>query len=193
MIYFCYFADCGYPGTGMSLPLTASCHRQTEAFETLEPEGTKWHWTKWIGILGSYLLMMFYTTVAGWMLYYCFRNIRGDFAGAGTKEVEAGFSQMLARAGDGLWTFILIAAGFGICWFGIQIGIEKVSKVMMSVLFLIMIVLAVRSVFLEGAGEGVRFYLIPDFQKNGEIGIGNVIFGAMGARHFSHCLSVSAP
>lgn len=102
--------------------------------------------------------MMFYTTVAGWMLYYCFRNIRGDFAGAGTKEVEAGFSQMLGNAPVmGLWTFILIAAGFGICWFGIQNGIEKVSKVMMSVLFLIMIVLAVRSVFLEGQVKACGF------------------------------------
>ena len=137
--------------------------------------------------------MMFYTTVAGWMLYYCFRNIRGDFAGAGTKEVEAGFSQMLGNAPVmGLWTFILIAAGFGICWFGIQNGIEKVSKVMMSVLFLIMIVLAVRSVFLEGAGEGVRFYLIPDFQKMQEIGIGNVIFGAMSQAFFTLSIGIGA-
>lgn len=137
--------------------------------------------------------MMFYTTVAGWMLYYCFRNIRGDFAGAGTKEVEAGFSQMLGNAPVmGLWTFILITAGFGICWFGIQNGIEKVSKVMMSVLFLIMIVLAVRSVFLEGAGEGVRFYLIPDFQKMQEIGIGNVIFGAMSQAFFTLSIGIGA-
>lgn len=137
--------------------------------------------------------MMFYTTVAGWMLYYCFRNIRGDFAGAGTKEVEAGFSQMLGNAPVmGLWTFILIAVGFGICWFGIQNGIEKVSKVMMSVLFLIMIVLAVRSVFLEGAGEGVRFYLIPDFQKMQEIGIGNVIFGAMSQAFFTLSIGIGA-
>ena len=127
------------------------------------------------------------------MLYYCFRNIRGDFAGAGTKEVEAGFSQMLGNAPVmGLWTFILIAAGFGICWFGIQNGIEKVSKVMMSVLFLIMIVLAVRSVFLEGAGEGVRFYLIPDFQKMQEIGIGNVIFGAMSQAFFTLSIGIGA-
>lgn len=137
--------------------------------------------------------MMFYTTVAGWMLYYCFRNIRGDFAGAGTKEVEAGFSQMLGNAPVmGLWTFILIAVGFGICWFGIQNGIEKVYKVMMSVLFLIMIVLAVRSVFLEGAGEGVRFYLIPDFQKMQEIGIGNVIFGAMSQAFFTLSIGIGA-
>ena len=92
----------------------------------------------------------------------------------------------------GLWTFILIAAGFGICWFGIQNGIEKVSKVMMSVLFLIMIVLAVRSVFLEGAGEGVRFYLIPDFQKMQEIGIGNVIFGAMSQAFFTLSIGIGA-
>ena len=194
LIYLLFLLIMGIPVLVCEFAIgRASRYSIAEAFETLEPEGTKWHWTKWIGILGSYLLMMFYTTVAGWMLYYCFRNIRGDFAGAGTKEVEAGFSQMLGNAPVmGLWTFILIAAGFGICWFGIQNGIEKVSKVMMSVLFLIMIVLAVRSVFLEGAGEGVRFYLIPDFQKMQEIGIGNVIFGAMSQAFFTLSIGIGA-
>nr|WP_296266079.1 sodium-dependent transporter [uncultured Merdimonas sp.] len=194
LIYLVFLLIMGIPVLVCEFAMGRASHYSiAEAFETLEPKGTKWHWTKWIGILGSYLLMMFYTTVAGWMLYYCYRSIRGDFVGASTADVEAGFAEMMGNAPVmGLWTFILIAAGFAICWFGIQNGIEKVSKVMMSALFLIMIILAVRSVFLEGAGEGIRFYLIPDFQKMQEIGIGNVIFGAMSQAFFTLSIGIGA-
>ncbi len=194
LIYLIFLLIMGIPVLVCEFAMGRASHYSiAEAFEALEPEGTRWHWTKWIGILGSYLLMMFYTTVAGWMLYYCFRNIRGDFAGAKTAEVEAKFAEMMGNVPVMLfWTILLIVVGFGVCWFGIQNGIEKVSKVVMSVLLLIMVILAVRSVFLEGAGEGVRFYLIPDFQKMAEIGIGNVIFGAMSQAFFTLSIGIGA-
>lgn len=194
LIYLVFLLIMGIPVLVCEFAMGRASHYSVaEVFETLEPKGTKWHWKKWIGILGSYLLMMFYTSVAGWMLYYCFRNIRGDFAGAGPEEVEAGFAEMMGNAPVmGFWTFLLILAGFAICWFGIQNGIEKVSKVMMSALLIIMMILAVRSVFLEGADAGVRFYLIPDFARMQEIGIGNVIFGAMSQAFFTLSIGIGA-
>ena len=76
-------------------------------FEELEPKGSRWHHTKWIGIIGSYLLMMFYTTVGGWMMYYCFRSVRGDFVGATPDAVEAGFADMLGSPGTlTMWTVL---------------------------------------------------------------------------------------
>ncbi|MDO5410527.1 MAG: sodium-dependent transporter [Lachnospiraceae bacterium] len=163
------------------------------AFEKLEPEHTNWHRTKWIGILGCYLLMMFYTTVGGWMMYYCFRSIRGDFVGATTDSVTAGFNEMLSNAPVmTFWTVLICIIGFIICWFGIQNGVERVSKIMMSALLLIMIVLAVHSFFLNGADKGIRFYLIPDFEKMMNIGIGNVIFGAMSQAFFTLSIGIGA-
>lgn len=163
------------------------------AFEVLEPEGSRWHKSKWIGIIGSYLLMMFYTTVGGWMLYYCYRSVRGEFAGASAGEVADSFTSMLADVPVMVfWTALITVLGFAVCYFGIQGGIEKVSKIMMSALLIIMVVLAIHSVFMDGAGAGVSFYLIPDFQKIREIGIGNVIFGAMSQAFFTLSIGIGA-
>ena len=171
----------------------ASRHSVAAAYETLEPQGTKWHITKWIGIIGCYFLMMFYTTVGGWMLYYCVRSFSGDFVGADMETVSAGFSDMLGNMPlMTFWTILICIIGFGVCAFGIQKGIEKVSKFMMTALLLIMIVLAVHSVMMKGAGAGIRFYLIPDFRQMAEIGIGNVIFGAMSQAFFTLSIGIGA-
>ena len=171
----------------------ASRHSVAAAYETLEPQGTKWHTTKWIGIIGCYFLMMFYTTVGGWMLYYCVRSFSGDFVGADMETVSAGFSDMLGNMPlMTFWTILICIIGFGVCAFGIQKGIEKVSKFMMTALLLIMIVLAIHSVMMKGAGAGIRFYLIPDFRQMAEIGIGNVIFGAMSQAFFTLSIGIGA-
>ena len=171
----------------------ASRHSVAAAYETLEPKGTKWHITKWIGIIGCYFLMMFYTTVGGWMLYYCVRSFSGDFVGADMETVSAGFSDMLGNMPlMTFWTILICIIGFGVCAFGIQKGIEKVSKFMMTALLLIMIVLAIHSVMMKGAGAGIRFYLIPDFRQMAEIGIGNVIFGAMSQAFFTLSIGIGA-
>lgn len=171
----------------------ASRHSVAAAYETLEPQGTKWHITKWIGIIGCYFLMMFYTTVGGWMLYYCVRSFSGDFVGADMETVSAGFSDMLGNMPlMAFWTILISIIGFGVCAFGIQKGIEKVSKFMMTALLLIMIVLAIHSVMMKGAGAGIRFYLIPDFRQMAEIGIGNVIFGAMSQAFFTLSIGIGA-
>lgn len=194
LIYLVFLLIMGVPVMICEFSIGRGSHLSVAAaFEKLEPEGTRWHISKWIGVLGSYLLMMFYTSVGGWMMYYCFRSIRGDFVGNSAEEVSAKFTKMLADAPNmAFWTILICVIGFTICWFGIQNGIEKVSKVMMSVLLVLMIILAVHSVFLKGAGAGIRFYLIPDFKKMVEIGIGNVIFGAMSQAFFTLSIGIGA-
>lgn len=194
LIYLVFLLIMGVPVMICEFSIGRGSHFSVAAaFEKLEPEGTRWHISKWIGVLGSYLLMMFYTSVGGWMMYYCFRSIRGDFVGNSAEEVGAKFTKMLADAPNmAFWTILICVIGFTICWFGIQNGIEKVSKVMMSVLMVLMIILAVHSVFLKGAGAGIRFYLIPDFRKMAEIGIGNVIFGAMSQAFFTLSIGIGA-
>lgn len=163
------------------------------AHKKLEPEGTRWHMTRWIGIIGNYLLMMFYTTVAGWMLYYCYKSIIGTFAGASPEQVTEEFSKMLGNAPVMMfWTVLVCIIGFGVCAFGLQGGIERITKVMMLALLAIMVALAVHSVFLEGAGEGIRFYLIPDLDKIREVGIGNMIFGAMSQAFFTLSIGIGS-
>lgn len=194
LIYLLFLLILGIPVLACEFSIgRGSGYSVAAAFERLEPAGTFWHVTKWIGIVGSYLLMMFYTTVGGWMMYYCYRSIKGEFMGASADAVSAGFSDMLGNVPVMVfWTVLICVIGFAVCYFGIQKGVERISKVMMSLLFLIMLVLAVHSVSLEGAGEGIRFYLIPDFKQIAEMGIGNVIFGAMSQAFFTLSIGIGA-
>ena len=163
------------------------------AFEALEPEGTGWHRMKGISIFGCYLLMMFYTMVGGWMLYYCIRSFRGDFAGASTEVIGAAFGNMLGDAPTMLiWTIVICLVGFLVCVLGMEKGVERITKYMMSALLIIMVVLAIRSVSLEGAGEGLKFYLVPDFGKMKEVGIGSVIFNALSQAFFTLSIGIGA-
>ncbi len=163
------------------------------AFETLEPKGTRWHHFKWISIIGCYMLMMYYTTVAGWMLFYCYRHLKGEFVGATTEFIADEFNGMLGNMPQmAFWTILVCVIGFAVCFFGIQNGVERVSKFMMTALLILMVILAVHSVFLEGAGEGIRFYLVPDFENIRAQGIGNVIFAAMSQAFFTLSIGVGA-
>ena len=156
------------------------------SFEKLAPSGTVWHFMKWISIIGSVILMIYYTTVGGWMLYYCYLNISGKFVNAAPQEISASFTTMMGNAPVMLfWTVLICLIGFGICYFGIQNGIERISKFMMLSLLTLMIILAVHSVFLDGAGAGIRFYLVPDFSRMMQQGIGNVIYAAMSQAFFT--------
>lgn len=156
------------------------------SYNALEPEGTRWHFTRWFAIAGNYILVMFYSMVGGWMLYYCLRMARGDFTGVTSGQVVESYDQMLASPGTlMLWTVVVILIAFGICSIGLQKGVEKIMKVTMLCLLGIMVILAIRSVTLSGSAEGLRFYLVPDFHKMVENGIGNVIFGAMSQAFFT--------
>ena len=156
------------------------------SFSTLEPKGTKWHWVGAIGIAGNYLLMMFYTVVSGWMFAYFFKMVRGDFVGKDTAAVSAQFGEMLGNPGliIGL-TLLVIALGFIVCALGLEKGVEKITKVMMILLLAIISIMAIRAITLPGAAEGLKYYLVPDFGKMKEAGIGEVIFAAMGQAFFT--------
>lgn len=163
------------------------------SFDELEPKGTSWHLLKYIGIFGCYLLMMFYTMVGGWMMYYCFRSLRGDFTGASPEMISDAFGSMLGDMPTmAFWTVLICLIGFGVCIFGLKSGVEKITKWMMAALLLIMVVLAVHSVFLKGAGAGISFYLVPDFQKMSDSGIGNVVFAALSQAFFTLSIGIGA-
>lgn len=150
------------------------------ALKILEPKGTRWHHFKWFGFAGNYLLMMFYTMVSGWMINYVFIAAKGDFTNKDGESISNIFADMLSSPGIMLfWTFIVILICIGVCSLGIQNGVEKITKVMMMLLIVLMLVMAVHSVIIDKEGSGLKFYLIPDFGKMMDQGIGNVVFAAM--------------
>ncbi|MDO4548470.1 MAG: sodium-dependent transporter [Clostridia bacterium] len=159
------------------------------SFHALEPKGSKWHSFGIIGVIGNYMLMAFYTVVSGWMLLYMFKMVRGDFVGLDSVQVGEVFGSMLAApTGQIICMLIMILIGIAVCSIGLQKGVEKVTKVMMTLLIVIMIILAVRSVTLDGAAAGVEYYLKPDFSKifgQGFAHFNSVLFAAMGQAFFT--------
>ena len=151
-----------------------------KAYDVLQPEGTIWGKVKYFCFAGNYLLMMFYTMVAGWMLHYVYLMITGKFVNADTAQVKDTFANMLNEPGVMMfWTMVIILLCFGICAMGLKNGVENITKVMMILLVVLMVVLVFRSVTLPGAEEGLKYYLVPDFKKLSEHGIFNVVFAAM--------------
>lgn len=171
----------------------ASRKSPVKLYNELEKPGQKWHLHGYAAMAGNYLLMMFYTTVAGWMLHYFFYMAGGTFTGTDVAAVGNVFGDMLADP-YGMIGFmvVVVVLGFGICSIGLQKGLERVSKFMMMALLVIMVVLAVNSLLLKGSGEGLRFYLLPDFGRMLDIGIGNVMLGAMTQAFFTLSLGIGA-
>lgn len=171
----------------------ASRKSPVKLYHALEKPGQKWHLHGYAAMAGNYLLMMFYTTVAGWMLHYFFYMAGGTFTGTDVEAVGNVFGDMLADPyGMAGFMILVVLLGFGVCSIGLQKGLERVSKFMMLALLVIMVVLAVNSVMLKGAGEGLEFYLLPDFGRMLDIGIGNVLLGAMTQAFFTLSLGIGA-
>lgn len=164
------------------------------ATKKLEKPKSKWHIHGWFCMLGCYLLMMYYTTVSGWMTSYFYKFATGSFESRMTSEQVGGvFNELQSNPLEMvIWMAIITVLGFLVCSRGIQKGIEKVSKVMMIALLILILVLAGNSLFLSGAGEGLSFYLIPDLDKVNEIGLGNVISSAMNQAFFTLSLGIAA-
>ncbi len=196
LIYLVFLAVMGIPILVCEYAVGRSSRRSCAAsFHALEPEGSQFHHYGVLGMCGNYLLMMFYTTVAGWMMCYFWKCLAGDFTAAAmtTDEVAAQFG---ALTGDPVqmfaWAVLATVLSFGICALGVVNGVERISKWMMVGLLCLIVVLAVHSLLLPGAGAGVRFYLVPDFAAMVEEGIGNVVFAAMSQSFFTLSLGIGA-
>lgn len=150
------------------------------SYDVLEQKGSIWHNMKWASIIGNYLLMMFYTMVGGWMLYYVYRTATGKLADYDSTELGNAFDEMLTSPGTmTFWMVLAIVVSLGVCAIGLQNGIEKVTKIMMSMLIVLIVILAIHSLFLPNAMEGIKFYLIPNLDIISDRGAGTVIFDAM--------------
>lgn len=193
-IYLVFLAILGLPIIICEFAVgRGSGHGMAVAFDILEAKGSRWHWLKWISILGCYLLMMFYTMVGGWMIGYVFKTASGQLTNVTPSAVADTFSAMLASPGEmTFWMIITVLLSFGVCALGLQKGVEKITKVMMTILMVLMLILAIHSLVLPGAGAGVKFYLVPDFQLVKEAGIGNVVFAAMSHAFFTLSIGIGA-
>ena len=194
LFYLLFLVIMGVPVLTMELAVgRASRKSAVQGYQALEPKGSKWHLHGWFCILGCYLLMMFYTTVSGWMLDFFFKFATGAFEGLDSAALDGMFSSMLSNPGEmTLWMVITVLVGFLICSFGLQKGLERITKVMMIGLLGLIVVLAIHSLPLPGAMEGVKFYLLPDFDRAMEAGIGSVITAAMNQSFFTLSLGIAA-
>lgn len=201
LLYLLFLVTVGVPVLTMEFAIgRASKKSCVLAYQQLEPAGTKWHWHGKLAMLGNYVLMAFYTTVAGWMLYYFYRFLTGGLSGLNTEQVGGAFQQMLEQPGTmTLWMLIVVAAGFAVCSLGLQKGVERITKGMMVALLVIMVILAVNSIFLPGGSQGVKFYLVPDFSVMVKDTLGetfkstlNVVVAALNQSFFTLSLGIGA-
>lgn len=195
LLYLIFLVLMGIPVLTMELAVgRASRKSAVLGYKKLEKPKSKWHIHGWFCMLGCYLLMMYYTTVSGWMTSYFYKFATGTFESGMTSEQVSGvFSQLQSNPIEMvIWMAIITILGFLVCSRGIQKGIEKVSKVMMIALLVLILALAVNSILLSGAGEGLKFYLVPDFEKVSEIGIGNIVSAAMNQSFFTLSLGIAA-
>ena len=194
LIYLFFLLIMGIPVMTIEFSLgRASQKSPVRLYQQLEPKGSRWHLHGYLAMAGNYLLMMFYTTVAGWMIQYFLSIATGRFDGMNTEQVEAAFAQICSDPASMVaFTFLVVVLGFFICSFSLQKGLERVTKYMMIALLVIMVVLAINSFTMDGAKEGLSFYLKPDLEKMQEVGIGNVIVGAMTQAFFTLSLGIGA-
>lgn len=199
LVYLLFLAILGLPIMVMEFSVGRASQKSIAlSFQALEPKGTKWHIYSWFGIAGNYLLMMFYTAIAGWLLLYCFKMANGDFVGLDAAGVGGEFNALMGEpALMTLFMFIVVAIGMLVCSRGLKNGVEKVNKIMMLCLLAMLVVLVIRSVTLDGAKEGLEFYLKPNFRSlvydgEGNFILGSSIYAAMGQAFFTLSLGIGA-
>lgn len=194
LFYLFFLITMGVPVMTMEFAVGRASRKSIiKSYAALEKPGQKWHLHGYLGMAGNYILMMFYTTVAGWMLYYFYQMLTGRFTGKDAAQVCGIFQEMLDSPGVlTVAMAIIVVAGILICSMGLQKGVERITKVMMSLLLVIIIVLAVRSLTLDGGIEGLKFYLLPDFKRMAEVGIWEMITAAMNQAFFTLSLGIGA-
>ena len=194
LFYLLFLAVMGVPVLTMELAVgRASRKSAVQGYQALQKPGSKWHIHGWFCVAGCCLLMMYYTTVSGWMLGYFFKFAGGTFEGLGAEAVEGVFSAMLGSPVEmTVWMVLTVLAGFLVVSFGLQKGLERITKWMMLGLLTLIVVLAIHSLTLPGGMDGVKFYLLPDFQRAAEAGLGRVITAAMNQAFFTLSLGIAA-
>lgn len=195
LFYLIFLVAMGLPVLTMELAVgRASKKSAVLAYKTLEKPKSKWHIHGWVAIFGCYMLMMYYTTVSGWMVTYFYKFVKGEFQLGMTAEQTGNvFSNLLASPGQmAFWMILTVVLGFFVCSRGLQNGLEKISKYMMSALLILIVVLAIHSATLSGAAEGIKFYLVPNLDTVREAGLKNVITAAMNQSFFTLSLGVAA-
>lgn len=194
LIYLVFLAILGLPIMVAEFAVgRASVRSAAKSFDVLEPKGSKWHLYKYGAIAGNVLLMMYYTTISGWMIYYLYKMASGGFAGLDAQGVGgvlgALVSDPVAMIG---YMVLVVLLGFGVCYLGVENGVERITKVMMCCLLVLMIVLSINSIMLPGSEAGLKYYLMPDFGKLAQYGAKEVIFAAMGQAFFTLSLGIGA-
>lgn len=194
LFYLFFLFTMGIPVMTMEFAVGRASRRSIiKSFTKLEKPGAKWHLHGYLGMAGNYLLMMFYTTVAGWMLYYFYQMLTGRFTGKSPEQVGGMFQDMLSEPLVlTVSMVVVVAAGILICSMGLQKGVERITKIMMSLLLVIIVVLAVHGLTLEGSMEGVKFYLLPDFQRMKQVGIWETVTAAMNQAFFTLSLGIGS-
>ena len=194
LFYLIFLVILGLPIMTMEFAVgRASRKSPVRAYQALEKPGQKWHIHGYFTLIGCYLLMMFYTTVAGWMLHYFYMTAVGKLAGLNAEQVAGKFTEMLASpATMTFWMVFVVVVSILVCAKGLQSGLERVTEGMMIALLLIMVVLAVNSLFMPGAKEGLSFFLVPDFARMQEVGVVNTLVSAMNQAFFTLSLGIGA-
>lgn len=195
LFYLIFLVIMGLPVLTMELAVgRASRKSAVLGYKALEKKGSKWHIHGWVAIFGCCMLMMYYTTVSGWMVTYFFKFLTGSFkSGMTTEDTAQAFSNLLGDPKQmAFWMILTVVIGFIVCSRGLQNGLEKISKFMMTALLLLIVVLAVHSLTLSNAAEGVKFYLVPNTEAVAAVGLKNVITAAMNQSFFTLSLGVAA-
>jgi len=199
LVYLMFLILLGLPIMVMEFSVGRASQKSIAlSFQALEPEGSKWHWYSWLGIAGNYLLMMFYTTIAGWLILYCVKMVRGDFVGMDVAAVGGEFGALMGEPVTmTICMAVVVVGGMFICSLGFQNGVERINKIMMVCLLAMMGILVVRSLTLDGAVEGLAFYLKPNFHNlmynaQGEFILGEALYAAMGQSFFTLSLGIGA-
>lgn len=194
LFYLLFLLTMGVPVLTMELAVgRASRKGAVQGYQALEKPGSKWHIHGWFCIAGCYLLMMYYTTVAGWMLDYFVRFLTGSFTGLDAAGISGAFGSMLQNPAEmTVFMALIVTLGFAVVSFGLQKGLERISKLMMVALLLLIVMLAVNSCLLPGAGEGLKFYLLPSLSRAKEQGLFSVITAAMNQAFFTLSLGIAA-
>ena len=195
LFYLLFLLIMGLPVLTMELAVGRHTGKSAvSAYRMLKPENKLWHLHGWAALVGNIILMLYYTTVSGWMMTYFFKFLQGEFyAGMQVQDVSGVFSNLLASPGEmAFWTVLTIVLGFFVCSFGLQKGLERVTKVMMGSLLVLIVVLAIHSLTLEKAAEGMKFFLMPNWDIVEHVGFGNMLTAAMNQAFFTLSLGIAS-